>query len=216
MKTRRVEARFDDGKSLNYRKVSTKAVLSLVLGIASIVTFLGVWWLLVPIGALLIGWLALDQIHQTPRDLSGIQLAKAGIICACLLGGAGATSHLVKAISRVPWGYQEVTYQDLQPENKQLYSSQAEKLNGKKVYIEGYISPSRQTTNLKKFFICPVVSHCKACIPDPKPTEMIEVKLTGDMSANYTIHVVHVGGWLIVDPANPAGTPYTIEADFFR
>jgi len=216
MKSRRVEARFDDGKSDYYRKVCTNSVLCLVLGIASIMSFFGFWWLMIPIAASVFGWLALDKISRKPRDLSGVELTKVGMTCAAFFAGASIVMQIISAAALVPWGYEVIDYNVLQPEIGRAYSLQAEKLDGKLVYIEGYMETARQTTGLKKFFTCPVIGHCTFCIPSPKPTERIEIKLTGDMRTSYKKTLIRIGGILKVRPENPTGTPYIIEADYLR
>ena len=78
------------------------------------------------------------------------------------------------------------------------------------------MAPGRQQTGLKQFILCPAIPDCKFCNPNPTPTEMIHVILQGDLTAEYTSHLVRLGGRLHVDPLSPGGLPYRLEADYLR
>ncbi|NLE36937.1 MAG: hypothetical protein GX621_02820, partial [Pirellulaceae bacterium] len=62
--------------------------------------------------------------------------------------------------------------------------------------------------------------HCKFCQRELSSTEMIRVTMTGDLLADYTGHMVGVGGKLKIDHREAlkplGGMPYEIEADVFR
>jgi hypothetical protein len=93
-------------------------------------------------------------------------------------------------------------------------------MDPKRVFIKGYIYPGRQTIGLKKFILVPSQSHCKFCSSQLKSTEMIDVKLEGDLKIDYRRQLVRVGGKLTVNKAEASrplgGFPYVLDADYVR
>ena len=98
----------------------------------------------------------------------------------------------------------------------QLVPPSAFDLDGKKVFIQGYMARGRQQVNLKRFRLCPVNGDCKFCTPNPKPAEILDVTLAGDLVTNYTNQLVRIGGRFHVDPLDPHGLPYSMECDYLR
>ena len=208
-----------------YRSVSALAVASLAFGVLAVFT---VWWHwalgLIPAVGILLGILALLRIAETPEELTGRGLARAGLIlsAAFLLLGFGVRA-VVKA-KAFPRGYQELTHQDLQPDPTvpgerippEAYDSQYDDFRNNKVGIRGYMAPTRQQMGLKQFILCPSIPNCPFCTPNPKPTEMIVVRLEGDLRARYTVHEIRVGGKFRVDATAPGGVPYHLDADFLQ
>ncbi len=208
-----------------YRAVSRAAVLSVVCGVLSITTVLSWYLAIIPILGLLLGWFALTQIRETPKETTGRGLALTGIILSAIFWGTGHGYRIFRQVSEVPFGYVRVSYDDLQPDPDQpgerippyIFEllDENEKEN-QKVFLKGYMQAGSQHTRLKRFILCPSIANCAFCTPDPKPTEMVWVELQGDLKANYTLHEIAVGGKLLVDPDSPFGLPYILEADYLK
>jgi hypothetical protein len=77
-----------------YRAISPGAVLTLVLGIASVFCFTDFWFLLVVAAAIVIGVLSIRKIRRLPEVLTGAVYAQAGIGLS-LIFGLSAVTHLV-------------------------------------------------------------------------------------------------------------------------
>jgi hypothetical protein len=208
-----------------YRAVSRVAVASLVLGVLSVLALamvkepaLG----LVPCAGMLLGYLAVRQIRRLPEELSGMWLAWAGIICSAGFLVVGCGLMLLVGAREFPYGYERIEYEMLQPDPdipgeripEQAYRRQYDQVRNNKVGIEGYMYPGRQTTRMKSFYLCPAIPNCPFCAPNPKPTEMIHVKLEGDLEARYTTNLIRVGGRFRVDETTPDGVPYRLDADY--
>ena len=119
----------------------------------------------------------------------------------------------------MPYGYERVSYEMLQPDPNaagRADSAVGPRHAGQGVFIKGYMQPRRQQTGIKEFILCPTNGECPFCIPNPKRTEMIRVVLQGDLETTYTTHLIGVGGRFQVDPADPSGIPYSLEADYLR
>jgi len=207
-----------------YRAMSAMAVSSLAFGVLSALT---VWWHwalgLIPAGGILLGYLALVRIRETPDELTGRGLALAGLILSGAFGVLGYGAQLSARAKEFPYGYERITYEMLQPDPSvpgeripsEAYQRQYDSLRNNKVGLKGYMYPGRQPTHLKTFLLCPAIPNCPFCAPNPKPTDIIRVKLEGDLRARYTTHLVRVGGKFHVNAAAPGGVPYEIEADYF-
>ena len=124
--------------------------------------------------------------------------------------------------AEVPAGYITVAYSDLQPDPdkpEQQVPPKALELDGKKVFIKGYMYPGRKQFGLKKFVMSRDNGWCKFCMPAPQPTDLIDVTLTGDLETRYTRKLLCLGGRLEVDrDASPksGGAVYRLQADYIR
>ncbi len=201
-----------------YRALSPAAVVSLVLGILSFLTMF--WWPLaiIPIAAMALGWHAHRRIQAAPEEWTGLKLAQWGIGLALALWIIGY-SWLLAGMREIPFGYELISYERLQPDpNKPMepIPESASLMNDKKVYIKGYMKPSRRQTGIKDFIMCPTAGQCPFCNPEPKPTEMIHVTLQGGATTAYTNHEIGVAGRLHVDPSDPGGLPYSLDADYIH
>ena len=54
--------------------------------------------------------------------------------------------------------------------------------------------PGRQQTGITEFLLCRDNGVCPYCKPNPDPTDLVQVKLATGMEANFTTHLVGVGG----------------------
>lgn len=216
MQQRRYQPHFSEDTGGRYRTISVSAVVSLVFGCLSILGFLGWFWCFLPIIGMVLGWLALVRIHEIPQELTGQQYAKAGIIVSLAFLTLAGGYHIFRSVREVPWGYESVTYEELQPEPHQSVSERAQELVGQRVFVKGYMDTSRRNIGLRKFVICPKIGHCNFCTKNPTPTEMIRVELTGNMRTDYTTELMRIGGMFKVDEAHPSGVPYYIEADYMQ
>ena len=113
-------------------------------------------------------------------------------------------------VSEIPYGYQWVAYETLQPDPAkptEPIPQTALDMQDRKVFIKGFMQPRRQQTGIKDFILCPTNGECPFCTPNPKRTEMIRVILQGDLETSYTTHPIGVAGRFRVDLDAPAGFP---------
>lgn len=207
----------------SYQSLSGLAVASVVFGVLSAVTFLDWTLAAVPIIGLALGWIALRRIRRNPEESLGEPWAMAGIAlsAACWIGGY---SWLIYAyFHQTPPGYQLIAYKVLQPEANRpdlRYTEEAEMLDKRKVFLWGYMYPGRQRAGIKEFLLVDDPGTCQFCAPQPKPTQLIHVKLLNNLKTEYTTRLIGVGGEFTVfsNPTDPAsgGFVYQIEADCLR
>jgi hypothetical protein len=204
---------------MRYRALCPSAVASIVVGALSILS--AVHWSLaiVPLAGIGLGWRAVQRIRRAPDEWTGLGLARLGIGLSAGLWIIGYGWLIFARTSEVPYGYERVSYEMLQPDPNapaEPIPQSALDMQDKRVFIKGYMKPVRRQTGIKEFTLCPTNGECPFCIPNPKRTEMIRVVLQGDLETIYTTHLVGVGGRFQVDASSPSGVPYSLDADFLR
>ncbi|MBN1908778.1 MAG: DUF4190 domain-containing protein [Pirellulales bacterium] len=202
-----------------YREVNRFAVLSLVAGILSVLTSL--MWIAVflPLAGLAFGLIARRQIDWAPGVMTGRGLAIAGITCSIVFGIMGVGIKVFSS-REIPLGYTTLTFSELQPnkEEGELLPKGIFEQEGENVYIRGFMYPGKRTMGIQQFVLVPTQKHCQFCQLDLKSTDMIKVKLVGDLTTDYTTLEIGVGGRLRINRSEAGkplgGWPYELEADY--
>ncbi len=219
----RVEAGTQPRYGAQYQSVSWLAVMSVICGVLSFTTVFGWYFILVPLAGIVLGWNARQRIRELPAELTGTGLAWTGMCLSLVIGGIGVGAFIAYELREVPYGYHRVTFTELQPDSAkpgEKIPPKAEELEGKHVFIKGFIYPGKRTIAIKHFVLVPTVGHCSFCSTRLKSTEMISSEMSGDMRTNYKRRLVAVGGTLTIDKAQAArpfgGFPYKLEVDYIR
>jgi len=210
------------GPESDYRPLNRWAVASLVLGVLSVASTLGWNFFFIPAAGVAAGWKALRQFRRLSEVQTGVALAHLGIATSVLFGLIGAVI-LQFVVRDVPSGYKEVSFADLQPGPGEVVPRYAMDLQptmsrDQRVFIKGFIYPGRQTQGIKEFVLVPTIGHCSFCIPQIRPTELIRVKLEGDLTVNFRTWEVGVGGRLRVNvnAISQGQPPYSLDADYIK
>jgi hypothetical protein len=210
-----------------YRAISPWAVASVVLGVLSLSLVLGWMFFPVPLAGVGAGWLALRQIRRMRGETIGMTLAHAGMALSVVFGLAGALYQQL-VVHQVPAGYKKITFEDLQPDPRnpqefvppEILKLQPTPNQDQKVFIKGYMYPGRRTHEIREFVLVPTVGHCSFCFWNIRSTELVQVKLTGDLTVNFRNTEIGVGGRLHVDEEAAkkqwGQVPYTLEADYVQ
>jgi len=207
----------------DYRPVSSAATISLFVGLfamlaavlvadVGIATFIGV-----AILGLLIGLRGLSSIKR--YDMAGLGFARAGLGLSVLALFTGAGVHLYESMTEVPEGSVLITYAALQPKGGEMIPDSAKALDGKKVFIKGYMYPGDQTKGIKEFVLCRDNGTC--CFGgQPKLTDMIQVQLKEPLTVDFHSGLRHIAGNFKVEqsigPSSVGTVLYKLEADYAR
>ncbi len=207
----------------SYRALSGLAVASVACGVLSALVFLDWAVALVPVAGIALGWIALRRIRRNPEESLGEPWAYAGIALSAFFWIGGYGWLIYYHFHQVPAGYELVSFSVLQPPRNRpdrIVSEEAEMLDKRKVFVWGWMYPGRQRTGIKEFVMVEDAGTCQFCAPQPRPDQVIRVKLVNGLKADYTTHQIGVGGELTVyaNPNDPAsgGFLYQIEADCVR
>ena len=204
-----------------YRHVSSLAVGSLVCGALSWLGAYFEWFLVLPLLGIGLGLAALTRIDRFPDELTGSTVAKVGIGLSAALGLVCFGWHGYLYFASVPPGYHVITYDRLKPLPGAAPNDpppSARELEGKRVFVKGYMYPGRQTIGIERFTLVPSLTHCQFCMPQIKPTEMVDVKLVHGMKTRFTNRRRGVGGIFHIrspDDKEP-GLLYQIQADYLK
>ena len=205
---------------LVYQSVSRAAVGSLLLAVLGLLSFLLVGLVMLPAVGLILGINALLSIRKYPDELLGKSLANIGIALSLVTLIAAPAYHAYVYATEVPAGYERIAFATLTSakDAPDMPSAEALQLDGKKIFVKGYIHPtSMDAPRAKKFVLVPDLGTC--CFGGQPPlTHMIEVTLSGDDFAMKSMRTQKLSGTLRVNrQLKPIeglqGVYYTLQAD---
>ncbi len=189
-----------------YRALSPAAVVALIFGVLSLLALCDYWLLVVPLVGIIWSVVALRQIKARRAELTGRPLAIVGMTACVLMLPAGIGWNLWADYSQIPPGYTWISYELLQPNPKivgEIVPKSAMDLDGKKVYVKGFVQAGSQSSGIKSFVLVRDAGTC--CFGgNPKITDRIVVMLNS-ASLIYTKNVAHVSGVFRVAPIQSPG-----------
>ena len=237
----RIAGDFDDAQEYNseaydhYRTLSISAVATVIFGILSITAFAAPVLLVLPAVGTALGMYAVWTVYSRRDEFTGQRLAVVGLGLSAFMLVVGTAVQWFLNRVEVPEHYKgkEVAFVELQPEedidlseltrlrnaNLELPLPQrADELNGKQVFITGYVYPGSQEKQLKKFVLVPDMKTC--CFGNqPKLTDMIEVTLKDPLRVDFSWKRRGIGGVLKVHKSMQSreqltGVVYELQADY--
>ena len=208
-------------QTFSYRAISRAAVLSLMLGGSSIVALFDWSLAVVPATAILAGTLALVAIRRQPEELTGDGLALTGVVLATVFWAGGWSWLGYEYLTEVPADCVRLTFDELQPsaDAPQAAPAITHELNGRRVFIKGYMYPGRNSTGIREFVLCYSKDEC--CFGgSPKLTHMVHVVLPPPLSTTFSSDIRKVvGTFRLGTGASVDGLPgaiYHLEAEDVR
>jgi hypothetical protein len=223
-------------ESLQYRALHTGALISLVLGIVSVFVVIAAannleWCLAaapIPAVGACLALRSLATIRRFPDQYTGSTLAGLGLVLSLvfLIGGIAYGGYVYA--TEVPEGYARISFNAMKPDEIQERGGVAVPpeilaLNGKKVFIKGYIRPGTATTrtNIDHFLLVRDNNQC--CFGDlskVKYYDQMEVQITNSHRVNDNLSVLRMGGVLEIRPENlvrgPAYPVFSLKADYAK
>ncbi|MDR3232135.1 MAG: hypothetical protein LBT46_00450 [Planctomycetaceae bacterium] len=216
-------------ENTDYRSLTAESVGSFVLGFLSLLTFISGIFIVFPILGIILGTLAVRKILGASKELGGLGIASAGVALSVLCATAGLSYQVYTASFQIPPGYVPLTFADLAADPvtgeipKEVLAlalrtdPQSNEVSGTPVFIEGYMFPTRQRTEITNFMLVPSIEQNKFGAATRNPSEMVDVTLRGELATEYKTNQVRVGGMLTVkEHPEPGQTPYSLDADVFR
>jgi hypothetical protein len=186
-----------------YRALSSSAVAALALGLLSPLAIFD-WWLgLIPLTAVILGIVALRTIRTHQGEYTGAGMAIAGTVLAVLfwIGGFAHLSYIYA--TEVPEGFERIDYSILQPlpdEPPDRVPPDAKSLDGKKVFIKGYVYPGQRQYGITQFLLVRDQGSC--CFGgNPKLTDRILVQLSDPEGLAFSSKLFKLAGTFhVTDP----------------
>ena len=186
-----------DANEFAYRSVSKAAIASLTFSILGALTaFLGQPFVLVPALGLGFGLLAMASFRRFPDELTGKVLGKIGLFLSLIILVTSVAYHSYIYATEVPPDHMRIAFSDLRPNPKTPnipYSPKSQELDGKKVFLKGYVRPGVKKRKLKEFILVGDFGSC--CFGgDPKITDVVAVSIIGDDTVDYGYSLRRIAG----------------------
>jgi hypothetical protein len=222
--------------SLRYQALHTGAILGLALGILSAFTGLAASSSLegclltapIPVLGMFMSLRSWAKIRREPERYTGGPLAATGFVLSLvfLLGGLGYSSYVYA--TEVPEGYTRISFAAMKPDELQERSGhvvppEIAALDGKRVFIKGYIRPDsvKLSRGIDRFLLVRDSNQC--CFGDlstVKYFDQVLVNMAGSQRVDYSDGVFRMGGILKVEPQNalrgPLAPVFTLTADYAK
>lgn len=208
-----------------YRAISKAAVASVVFAILGLFSLWASVFIILPLLGFCLALVARANLRRYPDELVGSKPAAIGLIVNLLLLVGSIGYHSYVYVTEVPEGYQRISFSDLKPKPRESnlpFSPKAPDLDGKKVFIKGWVRPSDKKTGLKNFILVGDFGSC--CFGgSPKPTDIVGVSIVVDETVDYSLMQRKLGGTfrlstrpVQVGDAEIPALYYILEADFVK
>ena len=213
----------DDLDEFTYRSLSRAAVLSVVFAFFGLLAWISPVLLFLAVIGLVFGIIALRNLKKYPNELIGTPIAWIGLLLSGSIVIGAPARHIYIYNTEVPEGFERVSFSVLNSRKgeRDFPTADAIALNGKKVFIKGYVHPTSISSNSSKSFVLiPDLGTC--CFGTQPPlTHMIQVKLVSDGYAYKSLRLHSIAGTLEVHPyVKPIegleGVFYEFEAEHFQ
>jgi hypothetical protein len=207
-----------------YRALSTAAVASLIVGLLSCLAILDWTLVAIPVIGIPLSLAALAKIKRHSNDLTGAALARTGLALSLFFAVVGPARLAYVYATEVPPGYERVSYAELQPDETepgQEVPPAALALEGKRIFIKGYVYPGRDTEGIHQFLLVRDRGEC--CFGgNPKITDRILVTLEDPLRLAYSTRLHKLGGTFHVEARQSTiddakgGVFYHLKADYLE
>lgn len=220
--------------AIHYRALHTGAIVGFVLGLLSVFTLISASTTLdacllvtpIPILGMIVSLRSLNKIRRESDQYTGKWLAVAGLALSTLFLVTGVGYGLYVYQTEVPDGYERISFETLRPTDQQeragvAISPEVKALNGKRVFIKGYIRPGSAPvrTGIDRFLLVRDNNQC--CFGDLSKVSFFDqmaVQITSSHRVEDTLQILRMGGILEVNEQNLALGPgypvFTLKADY--
>jgi hypothetical protein len=209
----------------NYRPVPVLAPVSLALGLLSALGFLGL--MAVPIGLIgvIVSLICILKLRTMRGEYGGMWLAVTGLILSFACFTTSGSLWLYGYQTEVPQGCRRLNFMAdiskkgfiVEKGKPEQFNPDVKALDGAKVFIKGYMYPTKQMEGLKSFLL--VKDNAQCCFGgNPALTDMILVNLVPGKTVNFHSGVLTsvAGVFHCQQGSGPAGLQptYTIDGSF--
>jgi hypothetical protein len=220
---------------ISYRAVHTGAIFGLAF-VAMTATFTLISWgstpqlifisLLNALAGAFCLW-SLVKIRRDPDLFTGAPIAMLGLVLSIVFLVAGVAYGGYVYATEVPEGYTRISFNAMKPDELEVRGGVAvppeiAAMDGKKVFIKGYIRPDSvtQRIGIKEFLLVRDNNQC--CFGDisaVKYFDQMAVDMTGTRTVDFRDGAVYrMGGTLKVEPQNvnrgPLAPVFSLKADY--
>lgn len=178
-----------------YRSISKAAIGAACFSLLSLLFLVSLVFIVLPLVGVVLGLVALSSIRRFPEELSGRRIARFSLILSALLLVGGTGMYIYEYATEVREGYDRISFRILKDDAKTglPYSEQAEELDGKPVFLKGWVRPGNRKKNLKDFILVGDLGSC--CFGgSPKITDVVAISIQGDDRVDYSWRMRKIHG----------------------
>ena len=212
-------------EDLGYRPIAVIAPFSLVLGLVSLAGLATPYAMVLPVLGTIFSLFGLWQIRRSNGELGGFWLIVPATVLSLSFLISGASWQTYTYLTEVPEGYGRMSFRwvsQCKPIVRDGVTELADEplqLDGKKVFVKGYMYPQREQSNLKTFVLCKDTGQC--CFGgNPALTDLIVVDFVNSTRATHReLQLVNVAGTFRAKKIVHAGQVvalYKLEAEYFK
>ena len=215
---RDVEAVAPSEETVDYKQIATLGVGSLVAAIVSILGFFWTPFILVAVAGVVLGVLGLRKIARAPEEIGGFALTSTATALSVVLAISATCWRVYYFYHNAPPGYEIVEFDSMALTKDGEVAPEIAALNGRRVYVEGYMYPTKRHAGITDFNLVRTLGHCQYCSPGTNAADMIAVSMERGHEVNYRANkLTGVGGVLYVNENfRPGELPYSMKSDVFR
>lgn len=172
-----------DAAEFPYRAISRAAIASVVFTVMALPGLVPTFepMLILAVIAIAAALVGMRAVSRFPDEYSGRAIALFSLVVATAILIGGVSMHTYIYMTEVPDGYERIPFFELQQPSDATVDAPTQlayDIDGKPVFIKGYIHPSSGGGVLRQFILVPDLGTC--CFGgQPKSTDMIEVTLMG-------------------------------------
>jgi hypothetical protein len=189
------------GNEFNYRPVPMVAPLSLAFGLLSGLGFLGL--LCIPIGLVgtFVSLFCILWLRKRGKEYGGMWLGVLGLLLSVTCFTCSAVIWVQGYRTEVPEGFARINFlEDISKKGfvesktaNDFFHPDVKKFDGQKVFLKGYMYPTKQINGLTTFLLVKDMGQC--CFGgNPKPCDMVLVNMDQRKAVNYLTGLVSVSG----------------------
>lgn len=179
-----------------YTTLSKYAVVAMVVGVLSLIGFYFSIFMILGVIALVCGVAGYRTIRSAPHEFTGKLPAQLGMLLGLVsvFGGLGFHSYIYA--TEVRDGYERISFSgDLKTdsESRRAFTERAEDLDGKKIFLKGYVRPGLRRAGINEFLLVGDLGQC--CFGGtPNISEVVLVKLPEDQVTHYDFGIRKIHG----------------------
>jgi len=201
------DAPASDGVGLDrYRALGGVTIAAAVLALLSPLAFVDWWLLVVPVLAVVLGFVGWRDIVARPDVLAGKPLAVGAILVGMSLFASGLWYQATVYARELPPGFERLNYAALQPgegEPANMIPESAVKMNGRDVLLKGYMYPGKQQRGIRQFLLVRDQGDC--CFGgNPKITDRVLVQIDDKRGIDFSSRMRKIAGRFSIRPAGTA------------
>jgi hypothetical protein len=226
----------DQEEPLQYRALYSGSIVGLALGVLSVFTVVTAAssfqaCLLVtplPVLGMFVSLRSWAKIRHESDQYTGGKLALAGFVLSLVFLVTGVGYGATLYVSEVPDGYVRISFDEMKPDELEeraglIVPPDIAALNGKHVFIKGYIRPGSAPvrTGIDRFLL--VRDNQQCCFGDlskVKYHDLMAVQMVGSLRVDDTSQILRLGGILHIFPQNlqygPGYPVFTLSADYVQ